>query len=168
MKNLCSQSLTSQENRNQEKVTIHNSPPRSKIATPRRISIKEAIKQKSVHDSKCCYLCQREVSYGHKCSKCKRIVCTFPACCSIEETSNDILHICTACRGDVGIAKEKEKQPNRNKRKLKSLNESTTQRQKKISRKGTIKLMRQFPVQRKFLAEYVIIKREQETSHLTT
>jgi hypothetical protein len=114
---LCSQSLTSQENRNQEKVTIHNSPPRSKIATPRRISIKEAIKQKSVHDSKCCYLCQREVSYGHKCSKCKRIVCTFPACCSIEETSNDILHICTAYRGDVGIAKEKEKQPNRNKRK---------------------------------------------------
>ena len=46
----------------------------------------------------CCYLCYREVAYGHSCNKCKQVVCTFPSCSTFhEEYDSRPFYICKNC-----------------------------------------------------------------------
>ena len=106
----------------QNKSTTHHIASSYSGAT-QRMSLKDALKRKKVYELKCCYLCQREVSYGHQCSKCRRVLCTFPSCCSIDETSSSVLHKCKVCSASSGD-QDKSKASSINKRKLENLNES--------------------------------------------
>lgn len=118
----------------QKKDTPHSIASSSSGAT-KRMSLKNALKQKSGDELKYCYLCQKEVSYGHQCSECRRVICTFPSCCSIQETSSSVLHNCKLCNAGSGI-QNKSKQKISNKRKLKNLNVGTS-KEKRSEHKST-------------------------------
>ncbi|XP_015768728.1 PREDICTED: uncharacterized protein LOC107347344 isoform X2 [Acropora digitifera] len=46
----------------------------------------------------CCYMCYREVAYGHSCNDCKQVVCTFPSCSTFhEEDDSRPFYICKNC-----------------------------------------------------------------------
>ena len=38
--------------------------------------------------AKFCYLCTKGVSYGHHCSECRNVICTFPSCLSAHEKND--------------------------------------------------------------------------------
>ncbi|XP_067031618.1 uncharacterized protein [Acropora muricata] len=49
-----------------------------------------------------CYLCSKEVAYGHKCFTCKEVICTFPSCSTAHE-ENDLaspVYFCQNCKKD--------------------------------------------------------------------
>ena len=75
----------------------------NKTLTLKQNSIPSVLKSQA-DTSKHCYIFQKDLSYGHKCSKCKRVICTFPSCCVIKEDEY-VIHTCKPC--DQNSAKVK-------------------------------------------------------------
>ena len=49
-----------------------------------------------------CYLCSKEVAYGHKCFTCREVICTFPSCSTAHEEDDlaSPVYFCKNCQKD--------------------------------------------------------------------
>ena len=53
-----------------------------------------------------CYLCSKEVAYGHKCFTCEEVICTFPLCSTAYE-ANDLalpVYFCKKLKKDEKLS----------------------------------------------------------------
>lgn len=49
-----------------------------------------------------CYLCSKEVAYGHKCFTCREVICKFPSCSTAHEEDDlaSPAYFCKNCKKD--------------------------------------------------------------------